>query len=158
MKNDEPSEKESSAQDNSEILETEEENAGPTQLTTAEDYENIRDSENFYHCNECDYKTNHRKNLVVHINNIHKGIKFACNQCDYQATTNSHLNGHIKAQHMEPQYKCKQCGQNFKHQTALYRHTKIVHEGLRFYCKFCDYSATHRHYVKKHEASHHTSE
>ena len=50
-----------------------------------------------------------KESLIVHIRNIHEGVKFDCDQCDFKAGTPSVLNVHRKAEHEGFTYECDKC-------------------------------------------------
>ena len=50
-------------------------------------------------CSRCDYQTNRKDNLQVHINSVHDDIRYPCNVCEYKATQRSHLTRHKRNRH-----------------------------------------------------------
>ena len=52
-----------------------------------------------FSCDQCDYETTKKGNLLTHLKSKHEGIKFPCDQCDYKATQKSRLTVHIKSIH-----------------------------------------------------------
>ena len=71
-----------------------------------------------------------KKGLIIHIQSIHEGKKFACNHCDYQATHLTNLKTHIKSKHEEVKYYCSQCEYQTSWKHHLTRHIQSRHEGL----------------------------
>ena len=61
-----------------------------------------------YDCNQCDYTTHRKPNLMRHMK-IHTGEKpYKCNQCDYASFQKFSLVSHVKT-HNENTYKCNIC-------------------------------------------------
>ena len=64
-----------------------------------------------YRCEECDYSTKQKNNLIIHIQAKHSLEKpFKCRECDYSACTPHNLKYHVQAKHtLEKPFKCKEC-------------------------------------------------
>ncbi|XP_075989495.1 uncharacterized protein LOC142985292 isoform X2 [Anticarsia gemmatalis] len=104
-----------------------------------------------YACEQCDYKTWHKYDLVKHIR-IHTGVKmYQCEYCTSSYYTSSNLTGHIRRNHMkERPFECHLCRSTFFDRTKLNRHIDSHNEIKRFECEVCHACFTRRCYWKKH--------
>ena len=50
-------------------------------------------------CEQCDYMTSDKSNLLNHIKSTHKGVRFHCEHCDFQGTTKYFQKKHNEKQH-----------------------------------------------------------
>ena len=44
-----------------------------------------------YPCNQCDFKTKHKRYLKQHKEAHHEGVCYSCGQCDYKASLKCYL-------------------------------------------------------------------
>lgn len=104
-----------------------------------------------YACDQCDYKTWHKYDLVKHIR-IHTGVKmYQCEYCTASYYTSSNLTGHIRRNHMKQRpFQCHLCRMTFFDRTKLNRHVDSHNEIKRFECEVCHSCFTRRCYWKKH--------
>uniref|UniRef100_A0A2H1W2Z4 SFRICE_007748 n=1 Tax=Spodoptera frugiperda TaxID=7108 RepID=A0A2H1W2Z4_SPOFR len=102
-------------------------------------------------CDQCDYKTWHKSDLVKHVR-IHAGLKlYQCEFCSTSYYTSSNLTSHIRRLHMKERlYSCSMCKRNFFDKTKLNRHLDSHFDIKRFECNVCHASFTRRCYWKKH--------
>ena len=55
-------------------------------------------------CDTCNYSSNHKQNLKLHIKNVHtKDKPYKCNLCSSSFSSITRLTSHIKANHQENQ-------------------------------------------------------
>ena len=54
-------------------------------------------------------KQQENHSLKVHVEEIHKQVRYNCDQCDHKATNKYCLEKHAKAKHNEVRYSCGQC-------------------------------------------------
>ena len=60
--------------------------------------EPVKDKDEFT-CRTCEYSTNRKVNLRIHINSVHNEVRYPCGKCKYQATQQSHLYRHNRTRH-----------------------------------------------------------
>ena len=92
-----------------------------------------------YSCNQCDHQATNQRNLKTHIQSVHEKIKYSCNQCDYQVTRQGHLKTHIQSVHEKIKYSCNQCDHKATEKGNLKKHIQSVHEKIKYSCKLCDH-------------------
>ena len=93
-------------------------------------------------CNHCDARFKQKKNLRVHLENIH-GINlmkenycessdkniFKCDKCQREFSYKKNLDAHMKRQHHDVTvYECEKCQSKFSHKRTLVAHVKAKHE------------------------------
>ena len=71
-----------------------------------------------------------KSQLTIHINSVHKGIKYKCDQCDKEFTTSAHRCVHIKSVHEHKKYPCTLNDYQAPQQQNLTKHRKSVYEGV----------------------------
>lgn len=91
-------------------------------------------SNEFHHCDKCEYKTRYRKNLEKHICSFEKPPKPP----------------------KLPIHVCDECGKAFTTRKNLYRHGREVHYGAELFCTQCDYQTKRPQGLREHIARHHT--
>ena len=84
-----------------------------------------------FSCEQCDFMSTRKGNLLPHINSIHKGVKFPCDQCDHKASQKRSLMRHIKSIHEGVKFPCYQCDYKATWKDNLLRHIKSIHEGVK---------------------------
>ena len=102
--------------------------------------------------------------IIAHEDSIHKGLKpFDCPYCDYKCARKKNMYVHIKnihgdkgSHHGKPSYECGQCGHVAKHRRLLEQHIRSVHEITvkEFQCGLCDFKAATKMSVDRHMQSH----
>ena len=60
-------------------------------------------------CNICSKNYKSKRTLTLHIQSVHKGLKYPCDQCVYQALSKANLWTHIRSVHEKVKYPCDQC-------------------------------------------------
>ena len=106
----------------------------------------LQRKENWKHlCHMCDYATNTKQRLTVHLAVHGFGDRFKCDQCDKDYSTKWSLQKHIKEHNSAPQ-KCNQCGNIYKTTRSLKQHISIMHSEKRLECDECEkvFSTIHR--------------
>jgi len=88
-------------------------------------------------CHLCDFATNTKAILTIHLTVHGIGDRFKCDQCDKDYSTKSDLKTHINVHKSLPQ-KCKQCGKMYKTMKSLNQHIAIVHSEKRLECDECE--------------------
>ena len=88
-------------------------------------------------CHLCDYATNRKNVLTIHLAVHGIGDRFKCHQCGKDFSTKNILRMHIKSQKSLPQ-KCNQCGKIFKTVKNLKRHIADIHSEKRLECDECE--------------------
>ena len=82
--------------------------------------------------------SNHNK--AIHAVHIRK--KFQCDQCDYQTNAKHYLKLHIQVIHFGLRYQCELCDDNYQTQQGLKLHKDAHHFGKKDQCDLCDYQTT----------------
>ena len=87
-------------------------------------------------CHLCDFATNKKWNLTLHLTVHGIGDRFKCDQCDKDFSTQGRLQTHIKLHSLCPQ-KCNNCGKMFKTMKNLKEHILDMHseKRLKFFVK-----------------------
>lgn len=131
-------------------------------------------------CDHCDYKTQYKQCLAVHIRKIHssgqcvpRGPRRArsprmhsCFFCDYKHKHKSVLEKHIRAKHLppDPERSCQKCGKTFNSIQWTRIHSqvcglppelKLVYQPKRFSCAHCSYKAQKKAYITEHIIARH---
>jgi len=106
-------------------------------------------------CDQCNYTTTHKTNLVVHIKTVHKERKvMKCNMCDFTTKSHQYMWKHKKVTHSGPivMLNCHEADCNFEcmFPSDLRRHHDKVHKGIRWTCDLCDFSAGYKGDLNRH--------
>ena len=88
---------------------------------------------------------------VNYVANDHQKAK--CLHCDKAYTKNSHLNIHIQSVHKGVKFACDQCSKQFSEKFSLRRHILSEHEGIKYLCNQCGYEANQLGNLSKHQKS-----
>ena len=88
----------------------------------------MKDNENKYPCNQCNYRAIRFGHLQQHIKSVHEGEKYPCGQCSYKASDPSGLRIHIQSIHEGVKYPCEQCNYQATKLVNLRRHIQSIHE------------------------------
>ena len=59
-----------------------------------------------YKCNQCNFRSDDRSNVLRHIKFVHEKINFKYDQCDFKCIQKDNLKQHIKCKHLEKNIKC----------------------------------------------------
>ena len=64
-----------------------------------------------------------------------------CNECNYKTKIKRDLLEHQRVIHKETKFVCKECGHQTSYKQALTQHIRALHEGLKYLCDLCDNQA-----------------
>ena len=96
-----------------------------------------------YKCEYCDYKTDHKTRLSVHIYRRHTNKEHRCRYnrtCKMLFTSEADMFEHIKSAHPQKKYPCHLCPMSFITQSLLNAHLFNKHDDktvVRYTCKVC---------------------
>jgi len=91
-----------------------------------EHLKSVHAKEKNFFCNECDYETMFRSDLLKHDELVHKKVKKSCQECGKQV---ANLPEHVRMVHRkEKNFKCNYCGYSCAKQSDMKKHTKNVHK------------------------------
>ena len=94
-----------------------------------------------FHCELCDQKFSQKGQLKVHVMS-HKGRRFECKECDYKAARKSSLVTHLLTHSGVKPHKCDSCEFSTTTKDNLIIHQRL-HSGEKPYaCTRCSYKAT----------------
>jgi len=88
-------------------------------------------------CHICDYATNNKPHLTIHLAVHGIGDRFTCDQCEKYFTTKGHLQKHIKTHNSCPQ-KCNECYKMYTTVESLKKHITQMHSEKRLECDECE--------------------
>ena len=108
--------------DNQEEPESKEEDSMMLELTTSQ---MSRDGK--YHCDDCEYITNHKKHMQTHKLSVHEKVRYECEECTKEFSDPSSLRRHKKAKHEGVRFACDQCSQSSTTAFHLVTHKRIKH-------------------------------
>ncbi|KAI1891026.1 hypothetical protein AGOR_G00159620 [Albula goreensis] len=130
-----------------------------------------------YKCEECDYTSVYRKDVVRHsaVHNkdkkkkadivvlgfpqVPKNTQFPCPVCSRVYPMQKRLTQHMKTHSTEKPHMCDKCGKSFKKRYTFKMHllTHIQSYGnSRFKCEFCEYTCDNKKLLLNHQLSHTT--
>jgi len=90
----------------------------------------------------CEYKTNKKNNLTVHMRKHTNERPFECTHCDQSFKTSSGLKTHILTHTGEKPHKCDQCSSSFTQKKSLDKHINSMHTGNEVYpCPYCKFES-----------------
>ena len=105
---------------------------------------NILKTDKGYKCDRCDKYFNAKRNLKMHIYNIHEGRKdYKCEHCGKSFGRAQSKRQHVQIIHEgKADFKCDLCNAGAFYSTGkLKQHVEIVHEGRKDYtCELCELS------------------
>ena len=81
-----------------------------------------------YGCDQCDFKSLERSEMVHHKDIHHEYELFTCTQCDYWAHYQSHLQDHRGIKHNNINHNCVQCDYQATCQSDLEHHHMFFHK------------------------------
>ena len=131
-------------------LQTEEQTPGP-QLTSSDNTVNHpQASAGEFSCHICAKTFTQKAHLQVHLDSLHKGMRFPCSHCGKEFRQKPHLQRHVESVHLGVRYRCDQCDHQATQISNLVTHKEMVHENKFYSCKFCDFKAKSRSRIRKH--------
>ncbi|KAJ8358600.1 hypothetical protein SKAU_G00151250 [Synaphobranchus kaupii] len=131
-----------------------------------------------YKCEECDYTSVYRKDVVRHsavhnkdkkkktdvqvflgLPQVPRNTQFPCPVCSRVYPMQKRLTQHMKTHSTEKPHMCDKCGKSFKKRYTFKMHllTHIQSYGSsRFKCEFCEYTCDNKKLLLNHQLSHTT--
>jgi len=106
-------------------------------------------------CEECDYATHIKGNLVNHMRK-HRGEILYCDQCSYSTWNPPSLKQHVLKNHSSQEFKCDKCETVCPNEALLQKHKEVKHLGVTYTCEQCDFSTPHKYYLSRHKKKAHT--
>ena len=81
-------------------------------------------------CAQCDKQFSMRRNLVIHIQSMHEGLKkeVECDQCNKMLCSKSKLTAHKNEVHLGKKFACNHCDYQNTRSNRLKRHIQSKHE------------------------------
>ena len=119
----------------------------------------IREARMDFTCNTCKLSHKSRQMLAIHINDVHKGIRYNCTEgdCKLSVKTKGSLNSHINNIHLGIKHRCKICEYEAGQKSQIRKHMIIKHNTETFSCNTCSYRCQDSERMQKHVLlSHHT--
>ena len=80
-------------------------------------------------------------------------VVYYCNQCNYMTQKKPNLVNHSRTHSGEQPFHCELCDQKFGQSSSLKSHL-LSHKQGKFECKECDYKATLKHHLVRHLLTH----
>ena len=92
-----------------------------------------------HQCTYCEFKSDSKTKLTIHIRANHEEIRFVCALCDKTFKRKDYLKAHIACGHEEKsQYNCSLCSYKCEQKSRMDRHVEEVHEKKnRLKCELC---------------------
>ena len=84
--------------------------------------------------------------------------KYQCDECEYKTNHKKHMETHRLSVHVKMRYECNECTKEFSDPSSLRRHKKSKHEGVRFACDQCSRSSTTAFHLSTHKRIKHSTE
>ncbi|XP_064160672.1 zinc finger protein 335 isoform X3 [Anguilla rostrata] len=129
-----------------------------------------------YKCEECDYSSVYRKDVIRHsavhnkdkkkktdmvipdVSQVPRNTQFPCPVCSRVYPMQKRLTQHMKTHSTEKPHMCDKCGKSFKKRYTFKMHllTHIQTYGNRFKCEFCEYTCDNKKLLLNHQLSHTT--
>ena len=113
------------------------------------------DPRNIFECDYCQFKTDHKSQLNLHISGRHSETTplVCCPICDYKNTSEPEVTKHVQDHHPDTQpYKCDNCESEFNSKTSFNKHKVEKHKktAQAIDCPFCNYRNNSELTVTKH--------
>lgn len=80
-----------------------------------------------YQCDLCDYKTPHKKQVLMHKITVHVKLKFECDVCENSFSDPRSLRKHKTARHVDVKYECDLCDRITATAYSLATHRRRKH-------------------------------
>lgn len=114
------------------------------------------DGKPVFKCRECQFTSGDKQNVAKHAVSWHVDTKsFSCNNCDYITFDKSDLIAHNITHRNEHQFVCNECTYSTDFRSNFDRHVQY-HEGtFPHKCAFCSFSCGTEKAKKRHEANNH---
>uniref|UniRef100_A0A8C9TD01 Zinc finger protein 335 n=1 Tax=Scleropages formosus TaxID=113540 RepID=A0A8C9TD01_SCLFO len=121
-----------------------------------------------YKCEECDYSSVYKKDVVRHsavhtkdkkkkTDQVPRVVQYLCPVCNRVYPMQKRLTQHMKTHSTEKPHMCDKCGKSFKKRYTFKMHllTHIQSYGnSRFKCEFCEYTCDNKKLLLNHQLSH----
>ncbi|KAM8829374.1 zinc finger protein 335 isoform 2-T2 [Synchiropus picturatus] len=121
-----------------------------------------------FKCEECDYTSVYRKDVVRHSavhskdetkakESVPKASEFPCPLCSRVYPVQKRLTQHMKSHSTEKPHMCDKCGKSFKKRYTFKMHllTHIQTIGdSKFKCEYCEYTCDNKRLLLNHQLSH----
>ncbi|EFN87227.1 Zinc finger protein Xfin [Harpegnathos saltator] len=108
-------------------------------------------------CSHCNYKTDDKENLKIHIRHVHPNIQEENNSEESASSLESNACGkHSRSRSSDIEkyknmlYECDVCNQRFCRKYELICHYRMVHKNLMHECEHCDYETIDKEDLKRH--------
>ena len=88
---------------------------------------NFQQEGELYLCDLCDYKTNHKKQVLMHKITVHVKLKFECDICENSFSDPRSLRKHKTVRHVGVKYECDQCDRSTATAYSLATHRRRKH-------------------------------
>jgi len=88
-----------------------------------------KDSNGYFNCSECGYKTSHSKNFENHCRCHTDGKPFGCKLCQKRYSSKSACILHIRGHDDRFKLECTVCNKKFKQSKTILKHCKKMHDG-----------------------------
>lgn len=85
-------------------------------------------SKEFY-CDSCDYKTDTKDKLRLHIFKHRQHFILICNVCGKEYKTNQSMRKHLRTHFQK--HQCQHCGQIFSYKRLLVNHILAIHDEIQ---------------------------
>ena len=112
----------------------------------------------WFRCNSCDYESEEKNKLDVHIANLHRSSdKLKCKICNSEFTNDQLLENHTNDIHLKTKhFSCGICSYKSFYNQNLRRHISAQHKDKkRYFCNLCGFKSYYSCNVKSHITSNH---
>ena len=102
-------------------------NQEPIKTEPTNQIQNIRNGEEIFNCNKCNFHTNSSRNIRIHKRTIHETSQNTCNVCPQILKTNESLLLHVKQKH-GIKIECEKCDFKTKSSLVMKVHARKLHQ------------------------------
>ena len=88
-------------------------------------------------CSQCNYKTNKKTALAVHVAKHLSNQKYPCETCGREFKVRRDLTYHVRFSHRQLTFSCDLCGKVFANNKSLHAHRRFNHFNGKFECRLC---------------------